>query len=85
MPRISNAKRLTGESAPARPAVDDTVHAGSFVVEGEGRGVVVAIGADTRIPGPAIIEQVDTTTLVEPGWTARLGEGGALIIEKDAA
>ena len=44
-----------------------------------------AIGEGTRIPGPAIIEQVDTTTLVEPGWTARLGEGGALIIEKDAA
>ena len=44
-----------------------------------------AIGAADRIPGPAIIEQVDTTTLVEPGWTARLGQGGALIIEKDAA
>ena len=44
---------LTGESAPARPAVDDTVHAGSFVVEGEGRGVVVAIGADTRLAGIA--------------------------------
>ncbi|MFC7539900.1 hypothetical protein ACFQU2_11185 [Siccirubricoccus deserti] len=31
-----------------------------------------AIRAGDRIPGPAIIEQVDTTTLVEPGWTASL-------------
>ncbi|MGE4047774.1 MAG: hydantoinase/oxoprolinase family protein [Acetobacteraceae bacterium] len=38
--------------------------------------------ADTRVPGPAIIEQADTTTLVEPGWTARLGSGDALILER---
>ena len=44
-----------------------------------------AIGPADRIPGPAIIEQVDTTILIEPGWTARLSEGGALIVEKDAA
>ncbi|MCO6417934.1 hydantoinase/oxoprolinase family protein [Siccirubricoccus sp. KC 17139] len=37
-----------------------------------------------HIPGPAIIEQSDTTTLVEPGWTARLGPGGALLMEKEA-
>ena len=42
-----------------------------------------AIRAGDRIPGPAIIEQVDTTTLVEPGWTASLGKGGALIIARD--
>ena len=43
-----------------------------------------AIRAGDRIPGPAIIEQVDTTTLVEPGWTASLGKGGALIIARDS-
>jgi magnesium-transporting ATPase (P-type) len=40
---------LTGESAPAHPAADDAVHAGSFVVEGEGRGRVVATGSGTRL------------------------------------
>ncbi|MDB5591981.1 hydantoinase/oxoprolinase family protein [Enterovirga sp.] len=44
-----------------------------------------AIGPDTQIRGPAIIDQADTTTLVEPGWTARLAEGGALLIERETA
>lgn len=43
-----------------------------------------AISADTRVPGPAIIEQIDTTTLIDPGWIARLTASGALLIEKDA-
>jgi len=41
-----------------------------------------AFTADTIVPGPAIIEQADTTTLVEPGWTARLASGDALILER---
>ncbi|WP_158924440.1 hydantoinase B/oxoprolinase family protein [Acidisphaera sp. S103] len=32
------------------------------------------------VPGPAIIEQADTTTLVEPGWTAEPGENGQLLL-----
>jgi len=36
------------------------------------------------LPGPAIIEQADTTTLVEPGWTARLTKGDALLLERSA-
>ena len=36
----------------------------------------------TVVPGPAIIEQSDTTTLVEPGWTARLSAGAALLLER---
>ncbi len=38
----------------------------------------------TTIPGPAIVEQSDTTTLVEPGWTARLTQGNALLLERTA-
>ena len=41
-----------------------------------------ALTLDTRVPGPAIIEQSDTTILVEPGWTARVGGGGALLLER---
>jgi len=40
-----------------------------------------AIPPSTAVPGPAIIEQADTTTLVEPGWTARLTAGDALLME----
>lgn len=36
--------------------------------------------------GPAIIEQADTTVLVEPGWECRVGAGGVLSMEwADAA
>ncbi|HEY1932918.1 MAG TPA: hydantoinase/oxoprolinase family protein [Acetobacteraceae bacterium] len=41
-----------------------------------------ALAAGTVVPGPAIIEQADTTTLVESGWNARLAETGALLLEK---
>jgi N-methylhydantoinase A/oxoprolinase/acetone carboxylase beta subunit len=44
-----------------------------------------AIRPGHAIPGPAVIEQTDTTTLVEPGWTARLAAGGALLIRREEA
>ena len=40
---------LTGESTPAHLSEGETVHAGSFVIEGEGRGVVIATGGHTRL------------------------------------
>jgi N-methylhydantoinase A len=33
-----------------------------------------------RVPGPAVIEQMDTTTLVLPGQVARLERGGHLLL-----
>ncbi len=44
---------LTGESVPAHPGQGETVYAGSFVVEGEARAVVVATGSRTRLAGIA--------------------------------
>ena len=44
---------LTGESVPAHPGRGETVHAGSFVVEGEARATVVATGSRTRLAGIA--------------------------------
>jgi N-methylhydantoinase A/oxoprolinase/acetone carboxylase beta subunit len=43
-----------------------------------------ALTVDVRVPGPAIIEQSDTTILVEPGWIARVVGGGALLLELGA-
>ncbi len=34
----------------------------------------------TVIAGPAIIEQADTTTVIEPGWTAVVDAGGSLVM-----
>ncbi|MEO0915938.1 MAG: hydantoinase/oxoprolinase family protein, partial [Pseudomonadota bacterium] len=36
---------------------------------------------DAVIEGPAVIEQMDTTVLIEPGWTARSDTVGNLILE----
>ena len=40
---------LTGESVPDHPVTGGSAAAGTFVVEGEGTGVVVATGAHTRL------------------------------------
>jgi N-methylhydantoinase A len=40
-----------------------------------------ALAADQRITGPAIIEQMDTTTLVPPGWQATRMASGALVLD----
>ncbi|MFN0161762.1 MAG: hypothetical protein ACKVQQ_11070, partial [Burkholderiales bacterium] len=36
------------------------------------------------VSGPAIIEQSDTTTLIEPGWTGRVADNEVLILKRDA-
>jgi calcium-translocating P-type ATPase len=44
-----NTATLTGESVPSRPATGEVVFAGTFVTEGEGRGVVRATAGRTRL------------------------------------
>ncbi len=40
------------------------------------------IGPDTRLVGPAIIEQIDTTTLVDRGWQARLVDEANILLTR---
>ena len=49
---------LTGESVPVPAAERDELFAGTFVVEGEGRAVVEAVGATTRLAAIAQLTQV---------------------------
>jgi N-methylhydantoinase A len=44
-----------------------------------------ALAADQPVTGPAIIEQMDTTTLVPPGWQASRVGSGALVLEHAGA
>jgi N-methylhydantoinase A len=39
-----------------------------------------ALSADEMLAGPAIINQMDTTTLIPPGWQASIAPSGALIL-----
>jgi N-methylhydantoinase A len=41
------------------------------------------LGAGQAIAGPAIVDQEDTTTLILPGWTARVDRIGTLDITED--
>jgi N-methylhydantoinase A len=41
------------------------------------------LGAGASIKGPAVIEEVTTTIVVEPGWTARLDASGSYLITRD--
>lgn len=40
-------------------------------------------GAGARIHGPAIIEEVTTTIVIEPGWTSVLHESGSYLLTRD--
>ena len=44
-----------------------------------------ALGAGAEIAGPAIIEEVTTTIVIEPGWIARLHESGSYVITRTDA
>jgi N-methylhydantoinase A len=39
-----------------------------------------ALPVGTTMQGPAIVEQTDTTTVIEPGWRAEVARGGNLLI-----
>ncbi|MFZ1467421.1 MAG: hydantoinase/oxoprolinase family protein, partial [Paracoccaceae bacterium] len=41
------------------------------------------LGAGATIKGPAVIEEVTTTIVIDPGWTARLDESGSYLITRD--
>lgn len=35
-----------------------------------------------RLDGPAIVEQLDSTTVVAPGWTGQVDDFGNIVVEK---
>ena len=55
-----------------------------FDVKGKGLRTPVydgsVLGAGAVIKGPAIIEEVTTTIVIEPGWTAKLDPSGSYVI-----
>jgi N-methylhydantoinase A len=41
------------------------------------------LGSAARFPGPAVIEEFDSTTIVHPGYAVRVDGQGNLIIERE--
>ncbi|MGO1833064.1 5-oxoprolinase [Actinomycetales bacterium JB111] len=44
-----------------------------------------SLAPGTHVPGPALITEDDSTTLVEPGWSASVADGGALRLDRVVA
>jgi N-methylhydantoinase A len=70
----------------ARSPVAARIGARRLVVGGTEADAVIlareAIPLDARIAGPAIIEEPGATTLLPPGWSARLEPSGSLVLER---
>jgi N-methylhydantoinase A len=71
------ALRVADSAAEPRPAGERVVHRVVHAVVDR-----AALGDDARLPGPAIVEQEDSTLLVPAGWTLRGAGGGSLILER---
>jgi N-methylhydantoinase A len=72
-------RRLLAPGSGATPQGELTVHfaAGTVAVPHYDRA---SFGAGDRLKGPAIISQLDATTLVLPNWTAEAHPSGALLL-----
>ncbi|MFT8245791.1 hydantoinase/oxoprolinase family protein [Roseomonas sp. BN140053] len=89
--RLEAVGLLPDPATSALPPGRGTVPAGTHRVhfEGGSRDAALfdraALGAGDRFAGPAIVTQLDATTLVPPGWTAEAHASGALILRRDPA
>ena len=73
------------EPAPSRPLPDATVqmHAGRWL--DAGLYVRESLAAGAVIDGPAIVAEKNATTVVEPGWQARLTAAGPIELQRVVA
>jgi N-methylhydantoinase A len=74
----SGMRRGSGARVVARQNVwfDETEAVSADVYER------AALGVGDRIAGPAVVTQLDATTLVPPGWAAEVAASGAMLVER---
>ena len=85
--RIGMADISVGKAGAS--LADAKIHDTKFYYEGEWHDATIfdreKIGAGTEIPGPAIVQEMDSTTLILPGHTAAVDDIGNLLINPNAA
>lgn len=81
MPPVVAPARVQGDAADKGVREILTAESGRFIPAEVYDRAAMAVGHDIR--GPAIVEQPDTTTLIEPGWRATVVADGTLIITAD--
>ncbi len=76
---VSRSAKYSPTRSPGRKTRRSILTAESGYVEADiyERG---ALAPGARFEGPAIVEQGDTTTLIEPGWRAEVAKNGTLIL-----
>jgi N-methylhydantoinase A len=79
------------EKPPAVPSPVAAAIKGKRTVHLDGNSSIEAttyerdrLNVDTRIAGPAIVEQFDATTVIPTGWTARVDGLRNLVLERDS-
>ena len=80
-PAAAASAPTQGNSAPKGTRDILTAESGRFIPAKVYDRSTLAVGHEIR--GPAIVEQPDTTTLIEPGWRATVAADGALLITAD--
>jgi len=80
-PREAVGYRSTGGTAKKGQRRILTAESGGFVAADIYERTALAPGS--RLEGPAIVEQGDTTTLIEPGWRGTVAPNGTLILSAD--
>jgi N-methylhydantoinase A len=70
------------EAAAAEPESRRDIRLFGRTVEAAILSRAALVGGDV-VQGPAILNQMDTTTLIPPGWQASLAPSGALIVSHD--
>ncbi|WP_207802807.1 hydantoinase/oxoprolinase family protein [Roseicella frigidaeris] len=87
--RVEATGRLAGDIATRRPPGTGAAPSGRHPVHFPGgtRDAALyareALGAGDRFAGPAIVTQLDATTLVPPGWAGEMAATGALILRRE--
>ena len=83
--RVDRPRRMTiaqgkgGESA--RSGTRPMIFAASGAAQDTPVYTGAALGAGDSITGPAVIEEVTTTIVIEPGWTAELHGSGVYVLD----
>jgi N-methylhydantoinase A len=82
--RLEARGALPGPSLPPVPPGRGARPAGAHVMRGREVPLYerATLGAGDRFEGPAIVMQLDATTVVPEGWRARMDASGALLLER---
>lgn len=82
--RVDKPRRMTIPKGAGAAVAQAGTRSMIFAADGVARETPVysgaRLGAGDRIAGPAVIEEVTTTLVVEPGWNAELTESGVYLL-----